>query len=100
VSHTPEPWEVSGLSIVTDEYCIAVIEDDGGYEAPDRDENGKRIVACVNAFAGIRDPQAYVAAVEELAAVGRLVQRGEPYRKWTDELDAVLLRLDAAKGGA
>ena len=32
--HTPGPWRQEGTSIVTDEVCIAVIEEDGGYEAP------------------------------------------------------------------
>jgi hypothetical protein len=31
---TPGPWEVSGESITAGAICIAVIETDGGYEAP------------------------------------------------------------------
>lgn len=33
-THTPGPWTVSDTSIITYDYCIAVIEDDGGHEAP------------------------------------------------------------------
>ena len=47
--HTPGPWKVAGNSIVTenDTHCIAVIEDDGGYEAPhdQRDANAQLISA-------------------------------------------------------
>ena len=45
--HSPGDWRVSGTSIVTDEYCIAVIEDDGGYEAPaeQRQANARLIAA-------------------------------------------------------
>lgn len=47
MSHTPGPWTVSGESIVTEGHCIAVIEDDGGYEAPsdERKANASLIAA-------------------------------------------------------
>ena len=48
MAHTKTPWRLEGTSIVTDDFCIAVIEDDGGYEAPERDENGPFIVKAVN----------------------------------------------------
>lgn len=47
--HTPGNWKVSGNSIVTsnDQFCIATIEDDGGYEAPaeQREANAIAIAA-------------------------------------------------------
>lgn len=42
---TKGDWKVSGDSIVTDDYCIATIETDGGYEAPERDGNKHLISA-------------------------------------------------------
>lgn len=47
MQHTPGPWRISDTSIVAHEVCIAVIEDDGGYEAPgdERKANAKLIAA-------------------------------------------------------
>jgi hypothetical protein len=41
------PWKVSDRSVVSQEYCIATIEDDGGYEAPSRERraNGAMLAA-------------------------------------------------------
>jgi hypothetical protein len=65
--HTPEPWEIADTSIIAGDICIAVIEDDGGYEAPyeERQANAARIVACVNALAGL-NPEAIKDVVEAL----------------------------------
>lgn len=48
--HTSGKLKVSGQSIITDDdrYCIANIEDDGGYEAPERDGNAARLVLAWN----------------------------------------------------
>lgn len=50
MNHTPTPWKVSDTSIVTEEICIAVIEDDGGYEAgiEERAANAEFIVLACN----------------------------------------------------
>jgi hypothetical protein len=51
MKHTPGPWKYDGAqgagSIVTDTQCIAVIEDDGGYEAPleEREANAHLLAA-------------------------------------------------------
>lgn len=48
---TPLPYSVSGESIVKgDDVCIAVIEDDGGYEAPceQREANAAYLVHAAN----------------------------------------------------
>lgn len=68
-AHTPEPWIVAGDSIVTsdDQFCIATVETDGGYEAPDPAANAARIVACVNALAGIQDPAGALQAARDVA---------------------------------
>ena len=61
MAHTKTPWRLEGTSIVNDEVCIAVIEDDGGYEAPERDENGPFIVKAANHHDNL------VALLEEIA---------------------------------
>lgn len=43
-NHTPAPWKVAGTSIISDDFCIAVIEDDGGYEAPSKDRRANAIL--------------------------------------------------------
>jgi hypothetical protein len=52
VSHTQERLKVSGDSLVTvdEKYCIATIETDGGYEAPERESNAVRLALCWNEF--------------------------------------------------
>lgn len=48
--YTKGKLEVSGASLVTGDFCIAVIEDDGGYEAPldEREANAARLALCWN----------------------------------------------------
>lgn len=59
--YTPGPWEVSGTSITAppcnnDGTCIAVIEDDGGYEAPpeQREANARLIAAAPDLLAALK----------------------------------------------
>ena len=64
-THTPGPWRVEGGSIVTTDVCSAVIEDDGGYEAPIEQ---RRANAALIARAPALEAQnaALVAALEEV----------------------------------
>lgn len=68
--HTPEPWwiptgyytYIQGMSNgVT--VPIAACTDNSHADAPNR-ENFSRIVACVNALAGIEDPATYIATLK------------------------------------
>ncbi len=62
--HTPEPWETKkshrpATNIYSSQnYCIAE-----GIQI----SNADRIVACVNALAGISDPDSFVEAADEIA---------------------------------
>lgn len=65
--HTPEPWQYDPdqsetLIEYTDERgltgMVAQVE---GYSDEPYEANAQRIVACVNALAGIRDPEAFMA---------------------------------------
>jgi hypothetical protein len=55
--HTPGTWKISGDSIVTEngDYCIATVETDGGYEAPEeqRGANKKLIAASPNLLSAL-----------------------------------------------
>ena len=59
--HTPEPWQIKGINsiIILDErdYPICLLNYEDGLLIDNAFENSKRIVSCVNAMAGIEDPQ-------------------------------------------
>lgn len=70
MKHSPEPWKVGERRIVGGMHDIdetrvadangeAVADFDNGY-MKDRTHNAARAVACVNALAGIEDPQRWV----------------------------------------
>lgn len=56
IKHTPGPYAVSGTSIVAGDICIAVIEDDGGYEAPaeQREANAILLAAAPDLLEGCK----------------------------------------------
>ena len=56
-THTPGPWTVSDTSIVSEEHCIAVIEDDGDYAAPwdQRKPNARLLAAAPDLFVCLAD---------------------------------------------
>ena len=79
--HTKEPWEVvamRGLAV-----CVVQEADHGVLISIDGQENSlndmKRIVACVNALAGVEDPEAFMRDVREFAALNV----GDSNAKWT-----------------
>ena len=74
---TQEPWSLAiptggkpdrGICISCPDGALATIhrESDSYFADPTGTANGHRIVACVNALAGIADPAAFMAAVREL----------------------------------
>ena len=87
--HTKEPWILRGQAyrngqtgrhgthfwIVCPDGETTLPMDTSG--SPEADWNGKRIVACVNALAGIADPAAFVAKVRELIAAARVLEGAE-----------------------
>ena len=56
--HTPEPWWHSKLEIGDVPMMNTKIAKVSGYSHEEAEANGKRIVECVNACAGIDDPAA------------------------------------------
>ena len=69
--HSPEPWriEVEGLSsgVLVDAnggFVAGYSSDEGAFSF--NDPNYQRIVACVNALAGIQDPAAFMREVHSL----------------------------------
>lgn len=83
--HTPGPWRSAAGSIITedDTRCIAVIEDDGGYEAPEAERDA-------NAFL-------IAAAPELLAAAEKLLSTQEAYSDAEFPGSTLLDALDIAK---
>jgi len=70
--HTKEPWiftedEFFGLGVHTENYKkrIAQVSQSSMGISEEHRANGKRIVICVNALAGIEDPEAFVKAAKE-----------------------------------
>lgn len=102
--HTKEPWKVELVRksetdfrapIVGHDYAITGPDDIcpaivwGGYR--EGEPNASRIVACVNALAGIADPEAFIRAVDDLIS------------KWSgsctmEEFISSMNRLHAARG--
>ncbi len=64
MNHTPEPWEQLGNNgvhkTISRHYAICIATTDGD----NRKANAERIVACVNALAGIPEPQAMAHALD------------------------------------
>lgn len=75
MEHTPEPWKVSGDFIVNN--CIEKIASGRGNRNWNRD--AKRIVACVNACAGI-DPEALIEFIEAAKALREKPVTGDVMR--------------------
>jgi hypothetical protein len=105
---TPEPWTMhprpDRFKIEPD---IAVVYaqqsryDDSQSKA--REANAARIVACVNALAGVADPAAFVAAFEAMSAALRHARPLVGEFDYTSETLAVVdaaLKLADAAGGA
>ncbi len=91
MSHTPEPW-------ILDAACVAAESDqfnNGYYTAhcrgPDREENARRIVACVNFCAGI--------STENLEGNEKLLWLAEQYNEVKSQRDALSLALEEARTG-
>lgn len=103
MKHTQEPWEIgfngAGAPVITVEYRdICTIEESFG----DAEANASRIVACVNACAGIENPgetiPALVAALE--AALPLLPTFGPAGQSNVPTIEAVRAALSAAKENA
>ena len=76
--HTKEPWEINGCDWdeetdqtigceITDSEFYFVASCEGGRSSEHDNANARRIVDCVNAFAGIPDPLAFVQAARGMA---------------------------------
>lgn len=76
--HTPEPWRAEMNSVywefqdtygdlIGDTCASSASEPHHGCSLALGEANANRLVACVNALAGVPDPAAFVAAARELA---------------------------------
>lgn len=70
--HTPEPWCLGPSASSTEIYSnitkthVATLQTRGGNTLNQVHANGPRIVSCVNALAGILDPEEFVKASKGL----------------------------------
>lgn len=105
--HTPEPWKIGayGMVVARGEHGGIVIADvprtDGD---PAAEANARRIVACVNAFAGISTEAIEGGVIAELVScvrdcadvLGPLAK--EPnVNPWLAQANALLAKLEASK---
>lgn len=72
MKHTPEPWRENSQGDAEHIYCerhgaIATIPH-GGLNRDEHKANAQRIVACVNAMAGIEEPQAFRDSLKKLVS--------------------------------
>lgn len=97
MTHTPEPWEIRGNRLfVPDTYkSIATVEVQKigyGVEDVEGKANASRIVACVNAMAGITDPQAFRDSVDKLTELTK--EAAEMIRQREERIKELEARLD------
>ena len=98
--HTPEPWyrEFEGGN-----WRVMAADENGGYTladmcCDDQEANARRIVACVNACAGLSNEFLSVATRDDYAM--RLVLEADEMRRQRDELLAALRPLITQRMGA
>ena len=92
MKHTPEPWIATkrddvGYDVGGERSIMAIVEFDheDARVTGDDEANAKRIVACVNACKGIKDPEQAVPMLLEACrfAFARSYARSETRQKWT-----------------
>lgn len=100
--HTPEPWsadrvtEIGPIGISAGPTHIGEIIGTG--DAAEDAANAARIVACVNACAGISDPAATLRSAREAIAwaLGEMKRPGHPYSHYADmwkQAEALLVQI-------
>src|SRR5574343_489196 len=82
-NHTPEPWKCEG-------HVVYFQNRMGGFslrDCPSPEDTARRIVACVNACAGMADPAAEIAELkrqrDELFSVISAIAEEVPHRHWS-----------------
>lgn len=112
MKHTPEPWALypnSGIYTCDDIAdargdCIAAMDSRGALAGKDEiNANAARIVACVNALAGIHDPEAWVRErdVEILKYIGQAEDAEQAHKKTIAQVETLRARvreLEADRG--
>lgn len=68
---TQGEWVVADTSIVCGDYCLFVVEDDGGYEAPERKENA--------AFVAAANPETIRELTEDLETAIKILRDGKRF---------------------
>jgi hypothetical protein len=58
IKHTPEPWVFDGEFIESEQMVICQLFNKHEDDFPNKQANAARIVACVNACAGMENPEA------------------------------------------
>lgn len=93
--HTPLPWSISGESIVKGgNICIAVVESDGGYEAPENEQTANLEFIC----RAVNCHDELVEALKLFLLVEETTKPGAPLRD-TAVNNAKSALLKAQKGG-
>ncbi len=92
--HTPEPWEAFDAEITTPDKRVFVAVTDESIHMTQNEQraNAARIVACVNACAGMEDP---AGEIERLQAIS--LRHLRDLDKWDQERERVAAVIDAAK---
>jgi hypothetical protein len=97
MKHTTEPWEHEVLEVYSKERLVA---DCGHIEGdPENISNASRIVACVNALAGIEEPEQWVAmAKSHIDASEAQADQNQRLKAERDNLYVALKELVELKG--
>lgn len=111
--HTPEPWDYVVADNALHPHCSVLSASDGSPIVstahlkglcPEDEVNVQRIVACVNACAGIPDPEKtvpeLVRVIRSAAPVIRDESNTHPAPEWDNILRGVRSVLDKLEGGS
>lgn len=107
MKYSPEPWEVRGenRTIIDDRFGSVATTSYSNAKTTEKFANSDRIVACVNACAGIADPAELRAQRDDLLAVCRMLSAIETCDKsvpvgFIEARSAADAAIAKAEGGA
>jgi hypothetical protein len=99
VPHAPEPWAKRAytrhLQVHDAIGCVVVVTTGTDFAPSKNRANVERIVACVNACAGIADPAAALAAARDALREADAALAEEDFRPWSPARAAIRTALDA-----
>lgn len=97
-AHTKEPWHAGSGAVEADDGTL-ICTLSGWRNDQVNKENGNRIVACVNACAGMDDPDAYIRHIEKGSRLHyeQAMKNGQLASEYKQQRDELMKALKEAK---